>query len=187
MVTTTPNLTTFVPAPREQLQPSPASAPRPHPQSHPSQDTHPPPSPDFYRESSYLGWQPCYHPISLSRVSSGNDSFILLHVSLFQTKQLTTVAWDAAGVSSRRSELATFAAEYVADIVLHCETYLTAFKRFSHSSDTCYAISPQTTTSHFLWWHGSLSPQADLPSPATIHIEACAVALCEWDVHYQQF
>lgn len=54
------------------------------------------------------------------------------------TKQLRIVAWNAFGVSSRRSEPITFTTEYDADIVLLSETHLDVFKSFSVASYTSY-------------------------------------------------
>lgn len=97
-------------------------------------------------------------------------------------RQLRIVAWNANGVSPRRSELKTFVAEYDADVVLLSETHLAPYSRFSLPAYTCYRQDrphqphrpPSGGTAVLV--HRRIAHR-HLASPATSLVECCAVAL----------
>lgn len=95
--------------------------------------------------------------------------------------QVTMVAWNAAGILKRRSELSAFGAEYDADIIFLSETYLAPNLPFSLPAYACYrqdSLSPPRRTfgGGTAILYRRISNRL-LPPPTTSLTEACAVAL----------
>ena len=63
-------------------------------------------------------------------------------------RPLTLVAWNVNGVAGRRAELACFASEYDADVVLLSETHLRPQHRFNLPAYATYRTDRPVTVSY---------------------------------------